>query len=133
MAVPTNFNIETAARDFAGPGREITRDERTSEFHAGLHIWVKVNGWTFSATWDRATYCSGARPGGNLGALDDKPEPVSPDAEIGVWRTDSDEGMIELHGDTVEGWVSPASFLAAIEAAERDDEDAIRAALVRSE
>jgi len=34
---------------------------------------------------------------------------------------------------TVAGWISPTSFLAAVEAAERDDEDGIRSALARRE
>jgi hypothetical protein len=125
------FNVETAAQDFAGYGRRILLDERTSDFHRGYHIWVEVNGWTLSATWDRGTYCTGARGSGGVFPLDSEPSPSSPDAEIGVWPEGG--SLIELHDDTVEGWVSPASFIEAIEAAERDDIDGIRAALIRRE
>lgn len=131
-SVPTSFNLATAAEDFAGPGREIKMDERRgSEYHNGLHIWIDVNGWTFSAGWDRGMYCSGARRGELLSSTED-PLPESPDAEVAVWQGD-DADLIELHGNTVEGWVSPASLLAAVAAAERDDIDGIRAALVRTE
>lgn len=125
--MPKSFNLYTATVDFAGPGRVI-------ECPTGVEVpgivrrqmLLKVNGWTFSAVWGFGTYCSGAREGAHY--LDEPPT-ESPDAEVAVWRGDGP--MIELHQDTVEGWISPASFLSAVEAAERDDEDAIRAALVR--
>jgi hypothetical protein len=134
---PTSFDIETAAQDFAGPGRQITcphymDGELEANEKVGLplrkQMLVEVNGWVLSAVWGRGTYCTGAR---SVGTILDDPPPVSPDAEVAAWR--EGEPFLPLHGDDVEGWVSPASFLAAIEAAERDDEGGVRAALVRSE
>ena len=136
-SVPRSFNLETAAQDFAGEGREIQCPWlRPEEWAAGMdrgpysrrQMLLSVNGWTLSAVWGFGTYCTAGRSQGIT--TDDFPQ-ESPDAEIAVWKGDGP--MIELHGDTVEGWVSPASFVAAIEAAERDDEDGIRAALVRTE
>jgi len=134
VSAPGAFNIETAAKDFAGPGRKVecpvkAPGEDQAIECCGLpprrQMKLSVNGWTFSAIWGYGTYCTAAR---SESAHRD-PSPTSPDAEIAVWRDNG--GMIDLHGDSVEGWVSPASFLEAVEAAERDDEDAIRAALVR--
>lgn len=124
---PKSFDLQTAATDFAAPGRDIECPAgREVSGVARRQMLLKVNGWTFSAVWGFGTYCSGAREGATYL---DAPPTESPDAEIAVWR---DEGtMIQIHDDTVEGWVLPASFLSAVEAAERDDEDAIRAALVR--
>jgi hypothetical protein len=134
VPVPSSFDTATATQDWAGAGREIEcpvvrpGEEAIKSPHPRRQMLLKVNGWTFSAVWGFGTYCTAARPAGL--PLDAPPE-ESPDAEIAAWR---DEGpMIDLHGDTVEGWVSPASLLAAISAAELDDEAGIRAALARSE
>jgi hypothetical protein len=90
-------------------------------------MMLTVNGWTFSAIWGFGTYCTGARREGFV----DEPPAESPDAEIAVWKGDGP--MIDLGGDAVAGWIPPTSFLAAVEAAERDDEIGIRSALVRCE
>lgn len=128
MPEQRNFNIETAAEDFAGPGRSIKiRNERT-DYRPRRQMKLTVNDWTFSAIWGFGGYCTGARAGGGYS---EHPPPSSPDAEVAVWKGDGP--MIKLHGDTVEGWVSPAAFLAAVEAAERDDEAGIRDALRRSD
>lgn len=130
MSAPENFDLATAAEDFNGPHRhvEVIESRTGSLDYCRLQMKVTVNGWTFSAVWGTGTYCSGARGHGPILAATPK---QSPDAEVAVWKGDGP--MIELHGDTVEGWVSPASFLEAVEAAERDDEAGIRAALVRGE
>lgn len=124
------FNIETAAQDFAGEGRTIgitNEDTGNRDYsYSRRQMKLKVNGWTFSAIWGTGAYCTGARQDGFI--TGDTP-PSSPDAEIAVWRDGG--SMIDLHGDTVEGWVLPSSFVAAVEATERDDEEGIRAALVR--
>jgi hypothetical protein len=132
-----NFDIATGAEDWAAPGREVecpVTEPGEAEFiekYGSLtrrqQMYIRVNGWTFSAVWGSGTYCTGARAAG----LMSEPPPCSPDAEIAVWRGDG--GMIDLHGDSVEGWVLPASLEAAIAAAEQDDEDGIRAALVARE
>lgn len=126
MPKTKSFNLQTVAADFAGPGRDIECPAGEVSGIVRSQMLLKVNGWTFSAIWGFGTYCSGAREGTTY--LDDPP-PKSPDAEVAVWRGDGP--MIKLHEDRVEGWVSPASLFSAVEAAERDDEDAIRAALVR--
>jgi len=137
MAVE-NFDIATAATDWAAPGREVECPvespgeadfiKKYGPLTVRQQMYIRVNGWTFSAVWGTGTYCTGAR----LDGAGSKPLPCSPDAEIAVWRGDSGD-LIELHGDSVEGWVAPASLEAAIGAAEQDDEAAIRAALVRRE
>lgn len=129
MATPTSFNIETAAQDFAGEGRTINIENTERPERTMRRMQIAVNGWVFSVIWGHGAYCTGARAG--VAAYVDHPPAESPDAEIAVWR--KGDKMIELHGDTVEGWVSPESLLAAVAAAERDDEDGIRAALVRTE
>lgn len=133
--IPEAFDIATAVEDFAGPGREI-REEPDCEFDnlswPRRHIWVHTAGWVLSATWSWGTYCTGARQNHPLDFLDHDSPSISPNAEVAVWR-ESEEEMIELDGDSVQGYVSPAAFLAAIEAAERDDEEGIRRALIRGE
>lgn len=136
MGAPRAFNIETAAKDFAGPGRTVTCPVRTPREveadgpFARRQMRIEVNGWTLSAVWGRGTYCTAGREGWPDSAPD-APPVESPDTEVAAWKGDGE--MIELHGDTVEGWVSPEGVLAAVAAAERDDEDGIRAALVRTE
>lgn len=133
--IPSNFNIETAAEDFAGEGRKIQCPHVPPDFPEDS-VWtarrrqmlLTVNGWTFSAVWGFGTYCTAARENG---LAIDQPPAASPDAEIAVWKGDGP--MIDLGDDTVAGWVPPTSFLAAVEAAERDDEQGIRSALVRRE
>lgn len=131
MSEPTTFNIETAAQDFAGKGRVVKcpighgREEDVGRY-ARRQMLIHVNGWTFSAIWGFGTYCTAGR---GLGV--DVPPVESPDAELAAWKGEG--SMIDLDGDSVEGWVSPTSLLAAVAAAERDDEEGIRAALVRTE
>lgn len=129
--IPNGFNIETAAEDFAGEGRSI---EIVNETKPGgsvrRQMLLTVNGWTFSAIWGFGTYCTMAR---EMGVPIDEPPAESPDAEIAVWKGDSPSTMIELGDDTVAGWIPPTSLLAAVEAAERDDEMGIRSALIRGE
>jgi hypothetical protein len=132
--VAKSFNLVTAVQDFAGEGREIEcpkfrPGEDTTGHYARRQMLLKVNGWTFSAVWGFGTYCAGARPNGGFPDLDETPPAESPDAEIAVWKGDGP--MIELGDDTVAGWIAPAAFIAAVEAAERNDELGIRSALVR--
>lgn len=126
VAAPSSFNVATAAEDFAAEGRRV---EVVSESASGVRIRrqmkLTVNGWTFSVIWGSGAYCTGARKGG----LTDAAPPESPDAEVAVWRRNGP--MISLGDDTVVGWISPARLLGAIEAAECDDEGAIRDALLQ--
>lgn len=123
------FNTATAVKDFAGERRWITT-ETSRNAHMTTHRMRLFldNGWQFSAVWGAGSYCSGCRNGLSY---DYHPPAVSPDAEVAVWKGRGP--MIQLDNDTVAGWVSPAAFLAAVKAAERDDEDGIRAALTAGE
>lgn len=140
MKTPAEFNIETAAEDFAGPGRRVECPVRLSgEEESGLsehyfarrQMYIHVGEWTLSAVWGNGTYCTAGRRFLGGGRSHVAAPDSSPDAEVAAWK--SEGRMIDLHGDSVEGWISPASLLAAVAAAERDDEEGIRAALVRSE
>lgn len=135
-----SFDIETAAQDFAAPGRsiEVKCDDfssRPGSHFSERHIWIEVNGWTFSATWGSGTYSTAGRDCGAWSSFSRPTDKVSPNAEVAVWNSrDGETGraeMIQIGDDNVEGWVSPTSLIAALEAAERDDEDGIRSALAR--
>jgi hypothetical protein len=131
MAAPRSFNIETAAADFAGPGREIevVCDDDHGTFRV-RRMKVTAGPWTLSVIWGTGAYCKGARRGEDAfgrGLPEDYVE--SPDAEVAAWRGES--GMIQIEDDTVQGWVCPKGVVEAIEAAEADDEDGIRAALIK--
>lgn len=127
------FDPATAAEVFGGPGRtvQVEVDGRAGSQYVRRGAKIRVNGWTFSVIWGYGSYSTAARMGWVEGGFDVPIPECSPDAEIACWKGDG--GMINLHGDTVEGWVAPASLLAALVAAEADDIDAIRAALVRTD
>lgn len=140
---PRNFDIDTAIEDFAGPGREIHKGVGDRELFDGRevfserHIWIRVNGWTISVTWGTGTYSTAGRDLGAYASWDRATSKESPNAEVAAWRTrDGETGrasLIELDGDSVAGWQSPAAVVGAIEAAEHDDEEGIRSALSRKE
>ena len=85
----------------------------------GFHVTF-ANGWTVSVQFGGGNYCEhhdceigrndqcslGEGTCGNVG---------SRNAEVAVWGPDG--GMIDLGGDTVRGWQSPAAVLALLNAA----------------
>lgn len=122
------FDMASAAEDFAGEGRTIELfdggDEGTGpERRMRLHT---ANGWHFSAIWGFGSYTANARAPEFL--ANRHPPTRSEDAEVMVWKGEG--SALVLDHDTVVGWVSPTRFLAAVEAAERDDQDAIRETLL---
>lgn len=120
------FDTETADRDYAGEGRSIVVIRTDGGYNRRHMRLTTSNGWDFSAIWGFGAYCNNARLGGFDAGADASHR--SMDAEIMVWKGDK---TLEIGGDTVSGWVSPERFTQAVEAAERDDEEAIREALAQ--
>ena len=78
----------------------------------GFHITFK-NGWTVSVQFGGGNYADNydAEIGGERSS-----DQRSTCAEVAVWGPD--RGMIDLGGDTVRGWQTPAAVLALLNAAE---------------
>lgn len=130
---PAAFDTETAASDWAAPGREVEIIcEGKGDYYARRQMLLTVRGWTFSAIWGFGSYSSAGRENFLAGDATNTAT-TSPDAEIAVWEGEG--GMIDLaEGDSVEGWVPPSSLAAAIDAVERGKGAAgIRAAIRRAE
>lgn len=112
---PACFDTETAAVDWGAPGRQIdVVCEERGDHYAQRQMLLTVRGWTFSAIWGFGSYSTAGRLN-MLGDATDAPS-SSPDAEIAVWKGEG--GMIDLDGESVEGWVPPRSLAAAISAVE---------------
>lgn len=120
---PERFDVETFTSDFAGEGRtcEANMSDRGGMVHHQGRVRLS-NGWTFSALWGWGSYTDNARlsSGGYLSS----PPSRSLDAEV-LPMPPGDES-VDLNGDTVAGWVSPAQFEAAVRAAEQNDLGAVQ-------
>lgn len=95
------FDVKTCAEDFAGPGRKVAVENKTTDFSTRRGMKIKVNGgWTLSCIWGFGAYCDGARQmiaPGHMDHLEHPPED-SPNAEVAAWKGDGK--MIEI--DTLE-------------------------------
>jgi hypothetical protein len=116
MRAPERFDVATAAQDFGYPGRVVKPYTDRKELLTRHGMKVYVAGWVFSAIWGFGAYCSNFDFKVNG---DNHPGPVSPDAEVALWRKDGSRmSPLTEDGDSVLGHVSPAAFLKGVEAAE---------------
>lgn len=124
---PEMFDVATAEQDWAGEGRTIKANTEGSGgvTRHQMQVWLD-NGWWFSAIWGFGSYTTNARLAPGL-MLDEDPPARSPDAE--VMPGPPGGGHLQMNGDTVAGWVSPANFQRALIAAERGDAQGVVNAL----
>lgn len=120
MSDQDRFDVSTFEERFAGEGRKITvKHSNVNGFPIRQGTIETADGWWFSAVWGYCTYCQ------NHG---DRSAPLwSPDAE--VMPSAPGRVSLEVDGDSVVGWVSPAQLGRAVIAAERGDVNGVVLAL----
>ena len=116
------FDVETFAEDFAGPGRTLAAESTDRGNLVGHLGRVNLdNGWWFSAIWGWGSYTYNAR----LGPGDYRADPPARSLDAEVMPGSPNDDRLDLDGDTVAGWISPAQFEAAIRAAEENDPESV--------